>query len=95
MRPPLRQTLDKDLFGGVADLLLGASRLHSPHMTVRRRIGQRAAHMTLDQRESKLFQSYLCMLQLLELHEGKVKVLEERSKVKKQPSKKLPKLTKF
>ena len=41
-------------------------------------VGERSANLTLDDREAMFCQRYLRVFQLLELHKGEVKVLEQR-----------------
>lgn len=89
MSPLLRAVLDEDLLlrvSATGPILTasGPKLRNGAHEGRVHIVGKRSANPTLDDREAMVCQSFLRMLQLLELHEGEVKVLEERPKKEKQ-----------
>ena len=81
MCPFFRTVLHEDLRAG---LRVSFGRLH--HATCEptlQTVGKSSALRTLDQGEAMFLKHLLSMFQLLELHEGKVEVLEERPISKK------------
>lgn len=84
MGPLLRAVLDEDLLlrvSATGPMLTasGPKLRHGAHEARVHIVGERSANLTLNDGEAMVYQSFLRMLQLLELHEGEVKVLEKRS----------------
>ena len=85
MGPLLRTVLDEDLLQRVSAICpkvttpSGARLRNGAHKARVHVVRQRSADLALDDGEAMLSQRLLGMLQLLELHEGEVKVLEQRS----------------
>ena len=80
--PSFRAVLHKDctLRVSIADVVFSRSRRlrHRPNKTTVHVIGQCTAHLTLYDWKAELLQSFLGMLQLLELDECKVEIFEKR-----------------
>lgn len=82
--PVLRAILDENLFLRVRATLARIAPVVAlsdcAHEAVVHAVGERPAHLSLDHREAVLRENLLCMLKLLELHEGEVEVLEQGSR---------------